>query len=180
MINLLNHINKPEEKKPLTTPEKINKKSPEELKAMRINNLMKNRNTPRVEEKPKTTHKLEIANLKKRKTKTEINNSWTRDHKLISVDPPVENKTNPNIRYSVSFKFFSPADNKIKKRTIKFGEAKKEYFIHHQDEAKNKKMMSNFKAYYSPFHKNFWVLSLLCSENTLNKAYTKLLENIFK
>ncbi|HMW40262.1 MAG TPA: hypothetical protein PKD57_12725 [Saprospiraceae bacterium] len=180
MINFLNHINKPEEKRPSILQEKVNKKSPEELKAMRINNLKKNRIGSKVEEKPKPEHRLDSSIQKKRKTKSEINNSWTRDHKLVSIDPPVENKTNPNIRYSVSFKFFCPSDNKIKKRTIKFGEAKKEYFIHHQDETKNKKMMSNFKAYYSPFHKNFWVLSLLCSENTLNKAYTKLLENIFK
>lgn len=180
MINFLNHVNKPQEKKLPMIEEKINKKSPEELKAMRINNLKKHRPSNTSVEKPKQEHKLEKLSIKKRKTKSEINNSWTRDHKLVSIDPPVENKSNPNIRYSVSFKFFSPDDNKVKKRTIKFGEAKKEYFIHHQDETKNKKMMSNFKAYYSPFHKNFWVLSLLCSENTLNKAYTKLLENIFK
>lgn len=180
MENLLSRLNTNSEKK-FTPQVQASKKSPEELKQLRINNLKKTREKSSAisverSEKQKQLNTTE----KKRRTKTEINNSWTRDHKLVSVDPPIEYNGKQNSRYSISFKYYSPEDKKIKKRSVKFGDRNKEYFIHHQDETRNKKMMSNFKAYYSPFHKNFWILSLLCSESTINKAYTKLLENLFK
>lgn len=179
MENLLSRINNPSDRKIQIESTPL-KKSPEELKQLRINNLKKQHDKSATVSDSTKKNNTPQEMVKKRRTKTEINNSWTRDHKLVSVDPPTEYTGKQNSRFCVSFKYYCPQDKKVKKRSIKFGDRKKQYFIDIQDEAKNKKMMSNFKAYYSPFHKNFWILALLCSENTLNKSYTKLIDNLFK
>lgn len=178
MLNLLNPLaynGKPEAAK--TLPQK---RTPEELRQLRIENLHKSRMFTKETQlqQPKNSQTPTLAQApKKKKSKTEINNSWTREHKLVAIDPPIETKDGP-CRYSVSFKYYDPTDKKIKKRTTKFGDKNKEYYVNHGDDNLNKRLLSNLKAYYTPFHKNFWVVSLLCNEITIQKSYTKLLSSI--
>ncbi len=182
MQNFLNQFS-PEEKKILEVPTQKQKLNEQELKEVRLKNLLKARlaktghkEFTKNEINALTTGVIKKEN-KKRKTKTEINSSWTRLHKFISIDPPTELK-GEKYRYSVSFRYYDPADGKQKKKSIKFGSHDKEYLIHHKDDIKNKNMLGKMKAYYCPFHKNFWVVSLLCSDIFLSKAYTKLLNNV--
>ena len=62
---------------------------------------------------------------------------------------------------------------------IIFGDRDTEYYIDHQDDQKNKIWLSKQRGYYTPFHKNFWVSCILCSESSTLKSYNKLMSTIF-
>lgn len=105
---------------------------------------------------------------------------WTEEHKLLSIDPPSslsDNAKITNLRYKISFRYFDPPSRRIKRKTIRFGKTDQEYFIDNGDTYKRKKLLAKFKGYYTPFHKNFWVTGLLCTENDIQTAYKKLREN---
>ena len=155
------------------------KLSPQELYQLRINNLAKKNknivpnNTPVL--LPPTQDQNAIP--KKRRSKKEIQEQWTRDYKFVSIDPPSELPSG-NLRYQVSFKYFDPNDKKTKKKTLRFGKRGVQYFIDHKNDVENRRFLNRQKAYYSPFSKNFWIVSLLCTELSIYKSYTRLLSNV--
>ncbi len=171
---LQNYFRQPESNERQEPQPQIKKKlSPEELYNIRINNLSKKGTKPQTSllVKPSPTPP------KKRKSKRELNELWTKDYKFISIDPPQEN-TQGIYRYSISFKFKDPTDGKIKKKSIKFGKKDVKYLIDHKNDVENRRFLNKQKGYYSPFNKNFWCVSLLCSDVSIQKAYTKLLSTV--
>lgn len=149
------------------------KLTPEELYQVRIGNLSK--------KGTKSTQPQQVKPLapapKKRKTKRELNELWTKDYKFVSIDPPLENNEGIH-RYSVTFKYRDPTDGKTKKKSIKFGKKDVKYLIDHKNDVENRRFLNKQKGYYSPFNKNFWCVSLLCSDVSIQKAYTKLLSTV--
>ena len=112
----------------------------------------------------------------KRKSKMEKYKLWNKDCYFISIDPPVKLPDESKTRYKICFKYFSAVENKVKRKTICFGRKDTEYFIDHNDDERNRIWLSKQRGYYTPFHKNFWINYLLCSELSVNKAYNKTLE----
>jgi hypothetical protein len=181
MQNLLDLYRAPEVNSIIKSGGSVKQKlSPEELRNVRLINLNKSKksvNQQQTYAQPNINAVQPSEFKKKRKSKSEINNSWTRAHKFFCIDPPTV-CANGKYKYQVVFKYTDPNDGKVKKKTIRFGRKDKEYLVDHQDDQKNKKMLSNMKAYYCPFHKNFWVVHLLCQDISINKAYTKLLNGV--
>ncbi len=112
----------------------------------------------------------------KRKSKMEKYKLWNKDCYFISIDPPVKLPDESKTRYKICFKYFSSPDNKVKRKTVCFGKKNIEYLVDHCDDDRNKMWLSKQRGYYTPFHKNFWINYLLCSEISINKAYNKALE----
>ena len=112
----------------------------------------------------------------KRKSKMEKYKLWNKDCYFMSIDPPIKLPDESKTRYKICFKYFSAVENKVKRKTICFGRKDTEYFIDHNDDERNRIWLSKQRGYYTPFHKNFWINYLLCSELSVNKAYNKTLE----
>ena len=131
-----------------------------------------------VEEKVQDKPMLAIeAPLKKKRIKeSDKYDNWTENHKLLSIEPPLLlNQKNTNLRFKISFRYHDPSDGKSKRKTIRFGKKNQKYFVDDGDHTSRKKLMTRFKGYYTPFHKNFWVCALLSTEKNIYEAYTKLL-----
>ena len=123
----------------------------------------------------------EKENVKyKRKSKMEKYKLWNKDCYFISIDPPVKLPDESKTRYKICFKYFCAMDNKVKRKTICFGRKDMEYLVDHNNDERNKMWLSKQRGYYTPFHKNFWINYLLCSENSVNKAYNKCLEMLLQ
>lgn len=123
---------------------------------------------------PKTSTTVEKTPYK-RKSKMEKYKMWTKDSHFVSIDPPIALPDGERSRYKISFKYFDPIDKKTKKKTMNFGKQGVEYYVDHGNEDKNKIWLSKQRGYYTPFHKNFWVNCILCSELSVLKAYNKTL-----
>ena len=129
---------------------------------------------PNLEQHIKENPKVSTKPTYKRKTGMEKYQMWTTKSYFISIDPPVKLPDGDRKRFKISFKYFDSHTSKEKKKTISFGESNVEYYIDHLDEEKNRRYLSRQKGYYTPFHKNFWVNCLLCSESSLIKSYNKV------
>lgn len=111
----------------------------------------------------------------KRKTKMDKYKMWVGESRFVSIDPPTTLEDNFKNRFKIVFRYFDPIDKKIKKKTMTFGRKGVEYLIDHGNEQQNKIWLSKQRGYYTPFHKNFWVNCILCSEKNILKAYNKTL-----
>lgn len=111
---------------------------------------------------------------KKKKTKYDKFRAWG-ESRLVYIEFPERLENNPSARFKVGFKFKDSNDGKLKRKTVKFGKKGFEYLIDHQDTERNKKWLNKQRGFYTPFHKNFWIVNLLCSEKTLQQAYNRCL-----
>lgn len=127
-------------------------------------------------------HKEKIASEAKknykRKSKMEKFAMWNKDCYFVSIDPPIPLPEESRTRYKIGFKYYCSIENKMKRKTIFFGKKDTQYFIDHKDENKNRLWLSKQRGYYTPFHKNFWINYLLCSETNIVKAYNKTIETL--
>lgn len=114
----------------------------------------------------------------KRKSKMEKYKMWTNDSRFVAIDYPIELTNSERSRFKVVFRYYDHSDKKIKRKTINFGKRDCEYLIDHNNDEKNKSWLARQRGYYTPFHKNFWISCLLCSENTVEKAYNKLISTL--
>ena len=114
----------------------------------------------------------------KRKTKMEKYAMWSEGSKFVSIDPPITLPETEKSRFKISFKYYDPRDQKTKKKTMCFGKQDVEYLIDHGDDQKTKAWLSRQRGYYTPFHKNFWISCLLCTERNIMKAYNRAIATL--
>jgi hypothetical protein len=159
-------------------------------KTTNVNSLNTKKNTTRENIKEEYEQKInnndaridnednETKKSYKRKTKLDKFKLWNKDCYFVSIDPPSKLPDTSKTRYKITFKYFCDNDKKIKRKTMFFGQKNIEYLVDHGDEDKNRLWLSKQRGYYTPFHKNFWINCLLCSEKNMLKAYNKAIEQL--
>lgn len=105
---------------------------------------------------------------------------WNENYQLIQIQPPVH-INNPKIHKKYFIVIIYKKGDKIVRKTIKFGDYRKEDFIDHHDETKRDKLLSAMKNYHSPLKANYWRYHLLNKYPDLRSAYIGLIKqfNLF-
>lgn len=146
--------------------------------ATRKNSISNNRIISNAADEKNQNQYVQKKKNYKRKSKMEKFKMWNSDCYFVSIDPPVNTPEFSKSRYKISFKYFCGIDKKFKRKTVVFGKKDTEYLVDHGDEDRNRIWLSKQRGYYTPFHKNFWINYLLCSDKNIQKAYNKTLENL--
>ena len=130
-----------------------------------------------IQKKLKTSNGDAVKVIRNRVNEKDKYDKWSELHQIISIDPPTSN-TNGKLRYKINFRFIDPNNGRTKRKTVRFAKKNESYYIDNGDEGLRKKFLSRLKGYYTPLHKNYWVVNLLCNEKTISESYHKLLSSM--
>jgi len=128
----------------------------------------------------KTSTTIEEKKIEKPTKKIKkIKPIWDSKHTLIDVQYPSElNKEKLKKKYKLHITYKDP-ENKIRKKTIRFGKKNSSDFIEDGDIVKRNKIMAKLGNTNNLFHQNFWRFHLLNGESkSLKENYINLISNI--
>lgn len=129
-----------------------------------------------INEKPVTQPTSNISISKKIKKPKPI---WNNKYKLIDVQypQPIDNpKFKKKYKLNITFK---NEDDKIRKKTIRFGKKEDIDFVDNGDVARKNRISSKLGNTHNMFHGNFWRLHLLNGDSkNLKENYLNLISKI--